>query len=153
MLAVYTFFDNKIENQNGRNKYLEGEIRKLDSKIKEIEALEKERTELVERMNIIQELQRSRPQVVHIFDEVVKAIPEGINLYSIKREKDTLVFDGVAESGPRISGFMRNVDTSRWLKAGDLSQFTPDKESGSNRKKFVLKAKISSPANDEEVKP
>lgn len=151
--SVYTVYENKLDNQRTRNQYLQGELRKLDSKIKAINALEKERIELIDRMQIIQNLQKSRPQVVHIFDEIAETIPEGVNLSSIKRVKDKLIFNGVAESGPRISNFMRRLNTSMWLKVDKLDKFSPDKSSGSNRKKFVLTAKISSPSNNDEVKP
>ncbi len=150
--ATYTIFDNELENQRTRNQFLQGEIRKLDSKIKEIKQLEQERADLVERMNIIQDLQKSRPQIVHVFDEIVAKVPEGINFSSIKRTKDLLTFNGITESSTRISKFMRNLETSKWIKGDDLKDFTEDKKSGANRKHFVLVTKISSPSNDEEVK-
>ncbi len=67
--SIYTYYENQLDNQRARNKYLESEIQKLDSKIKEIETLENERQQLVERMSLIQDLQKSRPQIVHVFDE------------------------------------------------------------------------------------
>ena len=149
MYAVYTVFENKLDNQRERNQYLQTEIRKLDSKIKEIEALEKERQQLVERMTLIQDLQKSRPQIVHVFDQIVVHLPQGINLASLKRTKDTLVFNGVAESTPRISKFMRNLDTSEWLKVQSLDDIAEDKDSGANRKNFTLKTIIGSPTAEE----
>jgi type IV pilus assembly protein PilN len=151
MGATYTVFDSKLENQRTRNQFLQGEIRKLDSKIKEIKQLEQERADLVERMNIIQDLQKSRPQVVHIFDEIVAKVPEGVNFSSIKRVKNTLTFDGITESSPRISKFLRNLEASKWIKNGDLKDISPDKKSGANRKHFVLVTEISSPLNEQEV--
>ncbi len=153
IIAVYTIYENKLENQRQRNDYLQGEIRKLDSRIKEIDALEKERTELVERMSIIQDLQKSRPQVVHIFDEIVSTIPEGVNLSSVKRIGDKLIFNGIAESSPRISTFMRNIGVSKWIKQDKLEAINPDKGSGTNRKNFVLITKVIAPSKSEEVKP
>lgn len=152
MWSMYTFYENKLENQRERNNFLQSEVRKLDSKIKEIETLEKERQELVERMDLIQNLQKSRPQVVHLFDEIVSTMPEGVNLSAIERKGDDITMHGIAESGPRISNFMRNISTSKWLKKELLDAISSDKESGANRKKFVLKAMVSSPSNDEEVK-
>ncbi|TQV88947.1 PilN domain-containing protein [Aliikangiella coralliicola] len=152
MWAVYTYYSTQLDNQRQRNNYLQSEIRKLDSKIKEIQTLEKERQQLVERMNLIQDLQKSRPQVVHVFDEIVGTMPEGVNLASIERKDKDLILNGVAESGPRISKFMRNISTSKWLELGPLEEISGDKNSGANRKNFVLKTKISSPSQDEEVK-
>jgi len=152
MWAVYSFYSAKLDNQRERNQYLQTEIRKLDSKIKEIEALEKERQQLVERMNLIQNLQKSRPQVVHLFDEVVTNVPDGVNLISVERKGDELIFDGVAESTTRISKFMRNVATSKWLTVGPLEKIADDKNSGANRKRFTFKTKVISEGQSDEVK-
>ena len=149
--SIYTYYDTQVENQRNRNNFLQKEIQKLDSKIKEIETLEKERQELVERMNLIQDLQKSRPQIVHVFDEIVANMPEGVNLQSVERVGDELIFDGVAESSPRISKFMRNISTSKWLKLGPLDTISGDKDSGANRKNFLLKTKIDSPTQTGEV--
>ncbi len=146
MWSMYIYYDNKLENQRGRNSFLQTQVRKLDSKIKEIESLEKERQQLVERMTLIQDLQKSRPQVVHLFDEIVTTMPEGVNLSSIERKGDSLELHGVSESSPRISNFMRNIATSKWLEQGTLDAINIDKESGTNRKNFILKTKVSSPS-------
>ncbi len=148
--SIYTYYDTQIDNQRGRNKLLQTEIQKLDSKIKEIETLEKERLELVERMNLIQDLQRSRPQIVHVFDEIVTNIPEGVNLASVERKGNDLIFNGVAESAPRVSKFMRNISTSKWLELGPLEKINDDKDSAAGRKNFLLKTKIDSPTKDTE---
>jgi type IV pilus assembly protein PilN len=150
MFATYTLFEEKLKNQKDRNQYLTGKIKELDFKIKEIETLEKEREELVARMKLIQDLQKSRPQVVHLFDEIVRAVPEGVSLLSIKRSKDSLVFEGIAESGPRVSDFLRKIESSGWIHKGDLKEINDDKDSGANRKTFILESKVSSP-NKEEV--
>lgn len=150
--SIYSFYDNRLENQRTRNKFLQTEIQKLNSKIKEIQTLEKERLELVERMNLIQDLQKSRPQIVHVFDEIVSNIPEGVNLASVERKGDALVFNGIAESSPRVSKFMRNISTSTWLQLGPLETISGDRDSGANRKKFLLRTKISSPSTNDEVK-
>ncbi len=150
--SVHLLYVSKLDAQRERNQFLQTEIRKLDSKIKEIDTLEKERLELVERMNIIQDLQKSRPQIVHVFDEIVATIPEGVNLESIKRNADNLVLNGIAESSPRISNFMRNISVSKWLKLGPLEAISGSNSSGASRKRFRLRTKISSPVSDEEVK-
>ncbi|TQV74625.1 PilN domain-containing protein [Aliikangiella marina] len=149
--TIYTYYDSELDNQRARNKFLQSEIQKLDSKIKEIETLENERQQLVERMNLIQDLQKSRPQIVHVFDEIVMNMPEGVNLASVERKGDDLIFNGVAESSPRISKFMRNISTSKWLRLGPLETISGDKDSGANRKNFLLRTKISSPTVEGEV--
>lgn len=143
--SVFSYYGNKIENQRNRNSYLEGQIRQLDTKIKEILTLEAERKELVDRMELIQDLQKSRPQIVHLFDEIVQKMPEGMNLTQIDRKGDEVIFSGIAESNPRISNFMRNLSASQWVTKPDLDDIEDDKDSGSGRKAFKLKSKITSP--------
>lgn len=145
MWSIYTIYSGKIENQRNRNTYLQGQIRKLDSKIKEITTLEAERKELIDRMELIQDLQKSRPQIVHLFDEVVQKIPEGMNLLEITRVGDNVHFTGIAESAPRISNFMRNLSASKWISKPDIEDIQDDKDSGAGRKLFKLKSKITSP--------
>jgi len=152
MWSVYLFYSGKIENQRGRNTHLETEIRKLDTKIKEITTLEAERKELVDRMELIQDLQKSRPQIVHLFDEIVQKMPEGMNMTQIQRKGDEVFFAGVAESSPRISNFMRKLSGSQWITKPDIDDIQDDKASGTGRKVFRLKSKITSPNAKKEAK-
>jgi len=145
MLSVYMYFDDQIENQRNRNSYLESQTRKLDTKIKEITTLEAERKELVDRMELIQDLQKSRPQIVHLFDEIVQKMPEGMNMLEIERKNDEVFFTGIAESSPRISNFMRNLAASQWITKPDIDDIEDDRDSGAGRKMFKLKTKITTP--------
>jgi len=145
MWSVYLFYGAKIDNQRNRNTRLESEIRKLDTKIKEITTLEAERKELVDRMELIQDLQKSRPQIVHLFDEIVQKMPEGMNMTEITRKDDDVFFTGVAESAPRISNFMRKLAGSEWITKPNIDYIDDDKASGTGRKTFKLKSKITSP--------
>lgn len=152
MWSVYTFYSNKIESQRIRNNYLQGQIAQLDTKIKEITTLEKERKELVDRMELIQDLQKSRPQIVHLFDEIVQKIPEGMNMTIIERKGDNVFFTGIAESAPRISNFMRNLAASQWITKPDIDDIGEDRDSGASRKIFKLKTKITAPNANKEAK-
>ncbi len=145
MWSVYIYYGNKIDNQRNRNDYLQVQIRQLDTKIKEITSLEKERKELVDRMELIQDLQKSRPQIVHLFDEIIQKMPEGMNMTFIERVDDKVMFTGMAESAPRISNFMRNLSASKWITSPDIEGLNDDKNSGAGRKIFKLKTKITSP--------
>ena len=127
-----------IGSQRERNTYLNNQIRALDNEIKEIQALEKERLQLIERMEMITSLQQSRPKVVRIFDELVRAVPEGLNLKSITRKANNLSFDGVAESSQRVTAFMRNVDNSEWFDKPALKDIDSDSTFGAGRKSFTL---------------
>ena len=117
LVIVYIHFHmaGVIDNQNGRNAFLDQEIKKVESQIKEIDRLETEKSQLLARMKVIEELQGQRPQMVHLFDEVVKAIPDGVYLTSIKQSGTSVAIEGIAQSNARVSAFMRNIDTSHWL--------------------------------------
>jgi type IV pilus assembly protein PilN len=104
-----------IEHQNGRNQILNDEIAQLDKQIQEIEGLENQKRKLLARMEIIETLQRSRPEIVHIFDEIVRTLPEGVYLTYLKQSGTRIELRGVAQSSTRVSAFMRNIDNSQWL--------------------------------------
>ncbi len=104
-----------IEHQQARNQILKDEIAQLDKQIQEILGLENQKRRLLARMEIIETLQRSRPEIVHIFDEIVKTLPEGVYLTSLKQTGTRIEIHGVAQSSTRVSAFMRNIDNSQWL--------------------------------------
>jgi len=104
-----------IEHQNERNQVLSDEIAELDKQIQEILGLENQKRRLLARMEIIETLQRSRPEIVHVFDEIVRILPEGVYLTYLKQSGTRFEIRGVAQSSTRVSAFMRNIDTSEWL--------------------------------------
>ena len=104
-----------IDAQNAKNNLLKKEIVKLEAQIADIQDLENRKQRLVARMEIIEKLQRKRPEIVHLFDEIVKTVPEGIYLTAIKQSGNKLEIHGVAQSSTRVSTFMRNIDSSVWM--------------------------------------
>jgi type IV pilus assembly protein PilN len=104
-----------ISNQRSRNAIVTTEIAELDKQIEEIKGLENQRERLIARMRVIGELQRSRPEVVHLFDEIVKAVPEGVHLTELKQTGGRIELQGMAQSSTRVSTLMRNIDASSWL--------------------------------------
>jgi len=98
-----------------KNNLLKKEIIKLDAQIADIQDLENRKQRLVARMEIIEKLQRKRPEIVHLFDEIVKTVPEGIYLTAIKQTGNRLEIHGIAQSSTRVSTFMRNIDGSVWM--------------------------------------
>ncbi len=115
LLAVHIRIAGMIEHQQSRNSFLQTEINQVEKQIKEINKLEEDKKRLLARMEVIQELQRNRPEVVHLFDEIARIIPDGIHLGSMKQSGDQLVLNGVAQSNARVSAFMRNIEGSDWL--------------------------------------
>jgi type IV pilus assembly protein PilN len=104
-----------IANQNERNAVIEAEIAQLDKQIAEINGLENQKRALIARMEIIETLQRSRPEIVHVFDELVRVLPEGVYLTLLRQNGVKIEMRGVAQSSTRVSAFMRNIDNSQWL--------------------------------------
>ena len=118
--AAYLLYGSMIESQQHRNQQLRVEIKTLDKQIEEINNLEVAKQKFIARMEIIEKLQRSRPEIVHVFDEIVRTLPEGVYLTGVKQTDKRLRFDGVAQSSTRVSSFMRNLDGSRWLRNPEL---------------------------------
>jgi type IV pilus assembly protein PilN len=104
-----------IDHQNNRNAYLNGEIAVLDKQIIEILDLEQQKQRLIARMQVIEQLERSRPEIVHVFDQLVRTIPDGIHLTEIKQADRRIELKGLAQSSTRVASYMRNLDSSEWL--------------------------------------
>ena len=128
--------------QNEKNNLLKKEIVKLDAAIADIQDLENRKQRLVARMEIIEKLQRKRPEIVHLFDELVKTVPEGIYLTSIKQSGNKLEIHGVAQSSTRVSTFMRNIDSSTWMDNPQLQVVEAAKDSASGGSNFTLSADV-----------
>ena len=120
IFLVHVTFSNQIDHQKFRNKILQDEIKTLDQSLKQIAALEDTKEQLLARMDVIQSLQQRRPQIVHLFDDLVRTVPEGIYLTSIKQQAKQLTIKGVAESNGRVSAYMRNIDASEWMATPKL---------------------------------
>ncbi len=113
------FMSGLVDAQGSRNQRLGEEIKVLDKKIEEINNLEQQKKQFIDRMQIIEKLQRSRPEIVHVFDTFVKTVPEGTYLTSIAQSGQKFTIQGVAQSASRVSNFMRALEASEWLKLGD----------------------------------
>jgi type IV pilus assembly protein PilN len=119
-LGVNLFYNSLISAQEERNKRLQAEIRELDKQIERINTLETQKQNFIARMQIIEKLQRSRPEIVHLFDELVRTIPDGVYLTALEQNKSRIKIQGVAQSSTRVSTFMRNIDASEWLRNPEL---------------------------------
>ncbi len=124
--VVHLHFKSRILHQNDRNGFLEANIATLDKRIKEIQRLDDEKERLLARMQIIQRLQSSRPEVVHMFDELVQTLPEGVYFTRIQQKGRVLNIHGVAQSNARVSTLMRQLEASDWLEKPTLLQITSD---------------------------
>ena len=109
-----------VAQQKARNQYLADQLKQLDGQITEINDLEQQKTALYSRIKVIEQLQQSRPEVVHIFDQLVRLLPEGVYLTEVTQTDRRIQIKGIAESSSRVSTFMRNIDASEWLKDPSL---------------------------------
>ncbi len=118
---VYWHIGGMIEYQDSRNKYLEDEIAVVETKIAEIRELEKKKQQLLARMNVIQNLQGRRADLVHMLDELVRVVPDGLYISSLSQTGNGLSIKGMAQSNARVSAFMRALDESGWFVDPQLS--------------------------------
>ena len=141
----------KIDYQLSRNSFLTKEIAKVDEEIKEIKELQKVRRSLIERMEVIQDLQGSRPSIVHLFTEIVSSVPNGVYLQSLEQKGSNLTINGEAESNARVSTYMRNLQSSAWLKDPNLSIIEIEDKTVNRISTFTLSVQQTSPnATDED---
>jgi len=155
---VHYCIGSRIDYQSQRNRYLESEISLLDKKIKEIEELEAKKKRLIAKMEVIQQLQSSRPEIVHLFDELARTIPEGVYLTDLTQSDANLTVNGMAQSNARVSAYMRNLESSPWMKEPLLNVIETKQESKDAKKaqgnRFTLQVKQGGDkADDQEKKP
>ena len=130
------------DSQTEKNNLLKKEIVKLDAQIADIQDLETRKQRLVARMEIIEKLQRKRPEIVHLFDELVKTVPDGIYLTAIKQSGNKLEIHGIAQSSTRVSTFMRNIDSSVWMDNPVLQVVESAKDSPTGGSNFTLTSDV-----------
>jgi type IV pilus assembly protein PilN len=142
LFGKFILYASWIDSQNAKNGLLKKEIVKLDAQIADIQDLENRKQRLVARMEIIEKLQRKRPEIVHLFDELVKTVPEGIYLTQIKETGKKLEMKGVAQSSTRVSTFMRNIDSSSWMDNPQLQVVETSKDSPTGGSSFTLTSDV-----------
>ena len=145
LLGVF-WMNMRIDDQDARNNYLTQQSKELDSKLDEIKKLEQTKAALTMRKQIIEQLQANRSQMVHLFDEMVKQIPDGARLNALKQTGDTLTLEGFAQSNASVASYMRNLDGSPWLTHSDLQKTEAAKASEKrDRFSFGLTVKLTDP--------
>lgn len=117
MTIIYMYIEGMKEYQQSRNQLLKSEIQVVNKRIKEIKDIEAKKNQLLTKIEVIQKLQESRPQIVHLFDELSKSTPEGVFLTTFQQNNNDLTFSGKAQSNGRVSAYMRAVEASAWLDA------------------------------------
>ena len=142
---IISYYNGQIDGQNERNNYMREQIAQVDKAIKEIEELDKKKAKLLARKEVIEELQANRSQMVHLFDSLVRTIPDGAVLTSIKQDSQTLTLEGRAQSNARVSTYMRNLEGSGWMTSPDLSIIEAKGSDKGLPYEFKLQVKLANP--------
>jgi type IV pilus assembly protein PilN len=149
MLLWVFWMDQRIDNQNDRNTYLQTEIKQLDVRIAKIKDLETVRSHLLARKQIIEQLQADRSQMVHLFDELVRTIPSSARLSGLKQSGQSMSLDGVAQSNASVAEYMRNIEASPWMGHADLRKTENSHDSSRMPYTFGLDVALSRPKTDD----
>jgi len=160
-LMIWFYYDRQVSGQNERNAYLQTEIGKVKEQNKEIDRLDAQKERLLARKRVIEELQAKRSQMVHLFDALVRTIPDGVVLTALKQEGDVLTLEGRTQSNARVSAYMRNLETSGWMTNPELSIIearSPEKDKQTTTAPlvdvkalpYVFVVKVKLPAQSEE---
>jgi type IV pilus assembly protein PilN len=149
-LLTHLTVSSMIDAQNRRNELLKSEIAELDKAIEQILALEDQKARMISRMEVIDRLQASRPEVVKLFDQIVSTLPEGVYLTSVKQSGKKIEFDGVAQSSTRVSAFMRNIDSSESLTSPELKVIQTGTNTGPGAQFTLFASQRAAPGTEEE---
>lgn len=144
-LLIVLYYNGQIDGQNNRNQYLTDQITALDKQIAEIAELDKKKAGLLKRKQVIEELQASRSQMVHLFDELARTIADGTQITSIQQNGAEMTLLGRAQSNARVSTYMRNLDVSGWMGDPDLSIIELRGADPGLPNEFSLKVKLKNP--------
>jgi len=154
---MYQYYERQISTQNDRNNFLAGEIKKLDKDIAEINELRNQIQALLARKQIIETLQADRAQTVHLLEQMVRQMPEGVYLKSMRQTAQKVQIVGYAQSNARVSTLMRNIEASPWLERPVLvevkSTTTADKKRVSQFDMFVQLKRAAPPADAAKAAP
>ncbi|HYP81000.1 MAG TPA: PilN domain-containing protein [Steroidobacteraceae bacterium] len=145
--AGYLLMNALLDAQDTRNARLQKEIQVLDKQIEEINSLEQQKQQFLARMEIIEKLQRSRPEIVHVFDTFVKTIPDGAYLTALTQTDQRFKIQGVAQSSTRVSAFMRALAASQWLKDPELEVVESKKENAQGSDFTLYASQVTSLAD------
>ena len=145
VLGTIFVYNNMISNQEARNERLTDEIAQLEKSIEEIDGLERQKERMLARMEIIEQLQKSRPEIVHLFDEMARQLPEGVYLTGMRQQGRNVEVQGVAQSSTRVSALMRQVDASEWMADPQVERVETTSSGASRQAVFVVNMKQESP--------
>jgi len=147
VLSMHLFFNQKIQQQESINRYLQSEVSGLDLQIAQIKDIKAREDDMTKRLQLIYKLEASRPLIVNVFDSLGKIIPQAIYISSIKREGDNITLEGSSESNTGVSELMINAEASPWVSNVKLQQIKTDKIGADYSRRFILNLTLLSDKN------
>lgn len=151
VVATVVAYSQMIASQQDRNTRLQDEIAVLEKSIEEIDGLERQKERLLARMEIIERLQRSRPEIVHLFDEVTRRMPEGVYLEGMKQTGNLVEVKGIAQSSTRVSALMRQIDSSEWMTDPAVVRVETTETGPARQAEFVVTLKQISQDEEDDM--
>jgi type IV pilus assembly protein PilN len=145
VLLAHLVISSQIDHQADRNQYLQTHISELDKQVAEIRELQTRRNQLIDRMQVIQNLQGTRPLIVRIFDEIVRTLPEGVYYRSLQRTGSTITIAGTAENNNRVSSLMRQLEKSDWFANPVLKGVRANPSFGEQANDFDMTVTVTTP--------
>ena len=142
---IVGFYNGQIDGQTERNNFLKARIAEVDTQIAEIDKLDQQKAKLLARKEVIEKLQANRSQMVHLFDSLVRTIPDGVMLTSIKQDNEILTLEGRSQSNARVSTYMRNLEGSGWMTNPELAIIEARGEDKGLPYVFKLQVKLANP--------
>jgi type IV pilus assembly protein PilN len=149
----YVYLAGQLSDQQARNKYLQDEIAKLDKQIAEIDKLKEQTAALLERKRVVEQLQGNRSEVVHLLDQLVRQLPEGLYLKAVKQQSNRVTVNGYTQSQARVSTLMRNLESSPFLEGPGLVEVRATQIAGTRTNEFTLNVNLTRPKVDDGGKP
>jgi type IV pilus assembly protein PilN len=150
--AVHTYLEEQFDNQVGRNKYLQSEIEKLDKQIAEIQKLKDQTAALLARKRVVETLQATRSEVVHLLDQLVRQLPDGVYLKSIKQTGTRVTITGLTQSQARVSTLMRNLEASPHLENPGLIEIKSGQQGALRVNEFIMNINITRAKVEEDTR-
>jgi type IV pilus assembly protein PilN len=141
--ATHSYLSGRLEEQNGRNTYLESEIAILDKQIEEIKKVQEQTTALLQRKKIVESLQANRAETVYLLDQLVRQLPDGVYLKGVQQKGDKVAVNGFAQSNARVSTFMRNLESSPYLEKPSLVEIHAVNDKTSRLSEFSLSVSLT----------
>lgn len=151
VIMVHGYFSQRIDNQTRRNKFLTNEIAGVDKQIDQIKELREQTQSLIARKKVVETLQANRTEAVRLLDQLVRQLPEGLYLKSIKQTDATVNVQGFANSNARVSTLMRNLEASPWLEAPSLVEIKAVRVNDNPASEFNVNVRLTRVTQDDDA--